>query len=137
MTPQTLNAGAPSNGALPPAASAIVAVSAAGASPSNKQGRAGGPGRGHALKGVLAALIYGTLSIANVFLNKAIFRMHEFKLPATLVTGQTVFSLVLLLLSKRFKLLDVADLDLRVLYKVRWRSPTPGEVGQEEGYCGR
>ena len=79
-------------------------------------------------RSVFAAALYGTLSITNVFLNKAIFRVHKFQMPATLVTGQTVFSLILLLLFKRLKLLKVQDFDARVLYKVSARVPTVPET---------
>jgi hypothetical protein len=37
------------------------------------------------------------MSVSTVFLNKAIFRIHSFKFPATLVAGQMSFTLVLVL----------------------------------------
>jgi hypothetical protein len=34
------------------------------------------------------------MSVSTVFLNKAIFRIHKFKFPATLVAGQMAFTLL-------------------------------------------
>ena len=44
--------------------------------------------------GITAALFYGFMSIAAVFLNKAIFEVWKYRYPASLVAGQTVFTVV-------------------------------------------
>ena len=42
----------------------------------------------NSIRGLLTAILYGGLSIASVFLNKAIFKVYNFDFPATLVTGK-------------------------------------------------
>mmetsp|Transcript_25275 Transcript_25275/g.47800 ORF Transcript_25275/g.47800 Transcript_25275/m.47800 type:complete len:364 (-) Transcript_25275:234-1325(-) len=46
-------------------------------------------------RAVLSAFFYGFMSVSTVFLNKAIFKVHRFKFPATLVVGQMAFTLLL------------------------------------------
>jgi|TARA_B100001142_G_scaffold308431_1_gene339962 solute carrier family 35 protein len=42
--------------------------------------------------GITAALFYGFMSVASVFLNKAIFEVWKYRYPASLVAGQTIFT---------------------------------------------
>ena len=53
-------------------------------------GGARGP-RASKLAGLSAALFYGFMSVASVFLNKAIFEVWKYKSPASLVAGNLYF----------------------------------------------
>ena len=59
------------------------------------------------------------MSIASVFVNKAIFQVYNFKHPYTLVLGQTTFTLVLLLVMRRLHVIRLAPFQLHVLQRVR------------------
>lgn len=69
-------------------------------------------------KGLVVALFYGFMSVASVFINKAIFHVYDFKHPYTLVFGQTLFTLVLLLAMRSARVIRMAPFQLSVLRKV-------------------
>lgn len=58
-------------------------------------------GRASKMAGLSAALFYGFMSVASVFLNKAIFEVWKYKFPASLVAGQTVFTVFAILVLTR------------------------------------
>ena len=60
----------------------------------------------------------GFMSIASVFVNKAIFQVYKFKHPYTLVLGQTTFTLVLLLVMRRLHVIRLAPFQFHVLQRV-------------------
>ena len=67
----------------------------------NKGGSKGGGARASKVAGLSAALFYGFMSVASVFLNKAIFEVWKYKFPASLVAGQTVFTVFAILVLTR------------------------------------
>ena len=67
----------------------------------NKGGIKGGASRASKMAGLSAALFYGFMSVASVFLNKAIFEVWKYKFPASLVAGQTVFTVFAILVLTR------------------------------------
>eukprot|EP00232_Nephroselmis_pyriformis_P015182 CAMPEP_0182886858 /NCGR_PEP_ID=MMETSP0034_2-20130328/20467_1 /TAXON_ID=156128 /ORGANISM="Nephroselmis pyriformis, Strain CCMP717" /LENGTH=379 /DNA_ID=CAMNT_0025020199 /DNA_START=132 /DNA_END=1271 /DNA_ORIENTATION=- len=69
-------------------------------------------------KGVVAAVFYAFTSVATVFLNKAIFRVHHFKLPATLVCGQTAFTLFAILFMRNFGIIKMGAFNAKQFKKV-------------------
>jgi len=75
--------------------------------------------------GELAA---GFMSVASVFINKAIFHVYDFKFPYTLVFGQTLFTLVLLTVMRSLHIIRMAPFQFAVLHKVRGKTD-PGRQG--------
>jgi solute carrier family 35 protein len=78
----------------------------------NKGGAGGVPGtRGRVpaskMAGLSAALFYGLMSVASVFLNKAIFEVWQYKFPASLVAGQTVFTVLAILVLTRLGVIRI------------------------------
>eukprot|EP00270_Netrium_digitus_P010221 TRINITY_DN3157_c0_g1_i1.p1 TRINITY_DN3157_c0_g1~~TRINITY_DN3157_c0_g1_i1.p1 ORF type:complete len:356 (+),score=84.11 TRINITY_DN3157_c0_g1_i1:360-1427(+) len=69
-------------------------------------------------KGLLAALFYGGMSVASVFINKAIFHVYKFNHPYTLVLGQTVFTLILLVLMRHLRIIRLAPFQMSIFRKV-------------------
>ncbi|CAI5464587.1 unnamed protein product [Closterium sp. Yama58-4] len=68
--------------------------------------------------GILAALFYGLMSVASVFINKALFHVYRFKFPYTLVFFQTLFTLALLAAMRQLRLIRVTPFHLHVLRRV-------------------
>ncbi|CAI5943744.1 unnamed protein product [Closterium sp. NIES-65] len=69
--------------------------------------------------GILAALFYaGVMSVASVFINKALFHVYRFKFPYTLVFFQTLFTLALLAAMRQLRLIRVTPFHLHVLRRV-------------------
>lgn len=82
----------------------------------------------------------GFMSVASVFINKAIFHVYDFKFPYTLVFGQTLFTLVLLTAMRSLHIIRMAPFQLSVLHRVGVAFPllsassaswsgAPGRVG--------
>ncbi|CAI7730124.1 unnamed protein product [Closterium sp. NIES-53] len=69
-------------------------------------------------RGLVIACFYGGMSVASVFINKAIFHVYHFNHPYTLVLGQTCFTLVLLLLMRRFRVIRLAPFQFYVFQRV-------------------
>lgn len=69
-------------------------------------------------KGLAAAFFYGFMSVASVFINKAIFHVYDFKFPYTLVFGQTLFTLVLLTAMRSLHIIRMAPFQFSVLHRV-------------------
>eukprot|EP00271_Cylindrocystis_brebissonii_P000833 TRINITY_DN11017_c0_g1_i1.p2 TRINITY_DN11017_c0_g1~~TRINITY_DN11017_c0_g1_i1.p2 ORF type:complete len:393 (+),score=90.09 TRINITY_DN11017_c0_g1_i1:295-1473(+) len=69
-------------------------------------------------KGLLTALLYGGMSVASVFINKGLFQVYHFHYPYTLVLGQTLFTLVLLLLMRALGVIRLANFQLYVFRRV-------------------
>ncbi|KAK3265078.1 hypothetical protein CYMTET_26219 [Cymbomonas tetramitiformis] len=69
-------------------------------------------------RGAVAACFYGSMSIATVFLNKAIFKVHKFHFPATLVAGQMAFTMFAIVVMQQVGVLKKMHFSLAVLRKV-------------------
>ncbi|GJP30502.1 hypothetical protein CLOM_g3434 [Closterium sp. NIES-68] len=69
-------------------------------------------------KGLLVAAFYGVMSVAAVFINKAIFHVYRFSFPYTLVFFQTLFTLALLALMRLSRTIRLAPFRLHVLRRV-------------------
>ncbi|CAI5461058.1 unnamed protein product [Closterium sp. Yama58-4] len=69
-------------------------------------------------KGLLVAAFYGGMSVAAVFVNKAIFRVYRFTFPYTLVFFQTLFTLLLLAAMRLSRAIRLAPFRLSVLRRV-------------------
>ncbi|CAI7792532.1 unnamed protein product [Closterium sp. NIES-53] len=69
-------------------------------------------------KGLLVAVFYGGMSVAAVFVNKAIFRVYRFTFPYTLVFFQTLFTLLLLAAMRLSRAIRLAPFRLSVLRRV-------------------
>lgn len=64
------------------------------------------------------AAFYGGMSVASVFINKAIFHVYKFNYPYTLVFGQTVFTVVLLSLMRNLRIIRTSPFQLYVFRRV-------------------
>ena len=62
--------------------------------PQSLHGNKGEAAKKNRVAGISAAFFYGFMSVASVFLNKAIFEVWRYRYPASLVAGQTVFTVV-------------------------------------------
>jgi len=60
-------------------------------------------------QGFTVALLYGVTSISITFFNKAVFAVYDFNASNFLTLGQIVFSLLFLVIMKRYKMLDFED----------------------------
>ena len=60
------------------------------------------------MAGFSAALFYGNMSVASVFLNKAIFQVWRYRYPASLVTGQTLFTVLAIFLLSNLGVIKIA-----------------------------
>ncbi|GAQ81319.1 Nucleotide/sugar transporter family [Klebsormidium nitens] len=69
-------------------------------------------------KGVLTAGFYGFMSVSSVFINKAIFKVYAFNFPFTLVLGQTIFTLILLLTIRRLGFIRTAPFQFAIFKRV-------------------
>lgn len=58
--------------------------------------------------GLSAALFYGFMSVASVFLNKAIFEVWQYKYPASLVAGQTIFTVIAIMVLTKVGVIKIA-----------------------------
>lgn len=79
-------------------------------------GNKGAAARKMRVAGVSAALFYGSMSVASVFLNKAIFQVWRYRYPASLVTGQTVFTVLAIFLLSNLGVIKIAKFN-RVHFK--------------------
>ena len=79
-------------------------------------GNKGAAARRHRVAGFSAALFYGSMSVASVFLNKAIFQVWRYRYPASLVTGQTVFTVLAIFLLSNLGVIKIAKFN-RVHFK--------------------
>mmetsp|Transcript_38555 Transcript_38555/g.53538 ORF Transcript_38555/g.53538 Transcript_38555/m.53538 type:complete len:376 (+) Transcript_38555:332-1459(+) len=70
----------------------------------------------------LSAVFYAVMSVSTVFLNKAIFRVHAFKFPATLVAGQMGFTLVLVTVMQQLGLVRKFHFNFTHFKRVGWLS---------------
>ena len=71
-------------------------------------GNKGAAARKLRMAGISAALFYGSMSVASVFLNKAIFQVWRYRYPASLVTGQTVFTVMAIFLLSNLGVIKIA-----------------------------
>jgi solute carrier family 35 protein len=71
-------------------------------------GNKGAAARKMRVAGISAALFYGSMSVASVFLNKAIFQVWRYRYPASLVTGQTVFTVLAIFLLSNLGVIKIA-----------------------------
>ena len=62
--------------------------------------------------GISAALFYGSMSVASVFLNKAIFEVWRYRYPASLVAGQTVFTVLAIFTLSRFGVIKLGKFNM-------------------------
>lgn len=60
----------------------------------------------------------GGMSVASVFINKAIFHVYKFNHPYTLVFGQTAFTLVLLFALRQTNLIRMGNFQFHILRRV-------------------
>ena len=60
----------------------------------------------------------GVMSVASVFINKAIFHVYKFNYPYTLVLGQTIFTLLLLSLMRNLGVIRLAPFQIFVFRRV-------------------
>eukprot|EP00499_Haloplacidia_sp_CaronLabIsolate_P010397 CAMPEP_0196772410 /NCGR_PEP_ID=MMETSP1104-20130614/2216_1 /TAXON_ID=33652 /ORGANISM="Cafeteria sp., Strain Caron Lab Isolate" /LENGTH=336 /DNA_ID=CAMNT_0042142545 /DNA_START=1 /DNA_END=1011 /DNA_ORIENTATION=- len=67
------------------------------------------------ISGLAAALLYGTVSIAITFFNKAVLSVYHFGMPNLLTLIQMLFSLAFLVLAKRYRLIEYPDFDPALL----------------------
>lgn len=71
-------------------------------------GNKGAAARRQRVAGFSAALFYGSMSVASVFLNKAIFQVWRYRYPASLVTGQTLFTVLAIFLLSNLGVIKIA-----------------------------
>eukprot|EP00897_Mesotaenium_endlicherianum_P000076 jgi/Mesen1/10069/ME000730S09341 len=69
-------------------------------------------------KGLTVAFFYGGMSVASVFINKAIFHVYKFNYPYALVLGQTIFTLVLLTLMRNLGVIRLATFQTYIFRRV-------------------
>ena len=62
--------------------------------------------------GIWAAVFYGSMSVASVFLNKAIFEVWRYRYPASLVSGQTVFTVLAIFTLSRFGVIKLGKFNV-------------------------
>eukprot|EP00898_Chlorokybus_atmophyticus_P004674 jgi/Chlat1/5207/Chrsp33S05046 len=102
-----------------------VAISPGAASPPGEPAAAMGLGGGIGIAaywGVLVAVFYGVMSVSSVFINKAIFSVYKFHYPASLVTGQTLFSLILVGVLRHLRLIKSVRFSVTACKRVGWLS---------------
>eukprot|EP00850_Spirogloea_muscicola_P009380 SM000052S17772 [mRNA] locus=s52:600604:602854:+ [translate_table: standard] len=69
-------------------------------------------------KGVASAGFYGGMSVASVFINKAIFHVYKFNYPYTLVLGQTIFTLLLIFVMRKLGVIRIGRFQLHIFRRV-------------------
>eukprot|EP01089_Gocevia_fonbrunei_P023472 TRINITY_DN993_c0_g1_i1.p1 TRINITY_DN993_c0_g1~~TRINITY_DN993_c0_g1_i1.p1 ORF type:complete len:325 (-),score=30.16 TRINITY_DN993_c0_g1_i1:46-1020(-) len=68
--------------------------------------------------GFTVAVLYGVISIAITFFNKAVLSVYDFPFSNTLTLGQMLFSLLFLVLAKKLRLIDYPDFSLETAKKL-------------------
>ncbi|GBG79984.1 hypothetical protein CBR_g30245 [Chara braunii] len=58
------------------------------------------------------------MSVASVFINKAIFKVYNFRYPFTLVLGQTIFTLMLLITMRNLRLIRTSKFQFSVFKRL-------------------
>lgn len=91
--------------------------------PSNGlHGNKGAAARAQRAAGFSAAAFYGVMSVASVFLNKAIFQVWRYRYPASLVTGQTLFTVVCICVLSNLGVIKIAKFNKTHFKRVFWVS---------------